>query len=85
MTHPHPAPRSSPGHPRGSPRPQRAHRHPVTTSRSARMSDRHLAALATRLTPRDLLACLPHFRPDSRWHQPLGPFNQLHGRRTWMR
>jgi protein involved in plasmid replication-relaxation len=54
MTNPHPTPRSSPGRPRGSPRPQRAHRNPVTASRSARLSDRHLAALATRLTPRDL-------------------------------
>jgi hypothetical protein len=54
MTDPQPTPQSSPGRPRGSPRPQRAHRNPVTASRSARMSDRHLAALATRLTPRDL-------------------------------
>ena len=54
MTDPHPDPRSSPGRPRGSPRPQRAHRDPVAAGRSARFSDRHLAALATRLTPRDL-------------------------------
>ena len=54
MTDPHPVPRSSPGRPRGSPRPQRAHRNPVAANRSARFSDRHLAALATRLTPRDL-------------------------------
>ncbi len=54
MTDPPPDPRSSPGRQRGSPRPQRAHRDPVAAGRSARFSDRHLAALATRLTPRGL-------------------------------
>lgn len=52
MTTSRPSPR-----PRGWPRPQRAHRDPVTPTapRSAtRLSARHLAALATRLTPRDL-------------------------------
>jgi hypothetical protein len=54
MSTPHPGP----GRPRGSPRPQRAHRTPVVPprpgARSARLSTRHLAGLAARLTPRDL-------------------------------
>ena len=54
MPDPHPASRPDTGRSRGSPRPQRAHRDPFATGRSARFSDRHLAALATRLTPRDL-------------------------------
>src|SRR6187551_799243 len=49
------APHHDPGRPRGSPRPQRHHRTPVTPPRpGARLSTRHLTGLATRLTPRDL-------------------------------